>query len=246
MGTPFSTYQQVPYNQQQNQAYTQKKNQQYHNNSFADKQNNQTSQSDATALVEKQQPLLLAHKKSSSPSKQSKGGDTTTRYYVGPQSSHGTTYHTGGPVGVTNCWEYPEHNTNGNEPGTPPTMQGEIKQPPHHGYQRADITYISSQNMASKITHKTPTGANSKYSSTKDCKGQHNPVSRPAETEKTEEPQEQKCHEEILSVHIDDTQKSTYNAKVSGMEATALFDSGATLSCIIHQGLLTQMQDQLS
>ena len=60
MGAPFSTYQQVPYNQQQNQAYTQ--NQQYHNNSFVDKQNNQTSQSDATAIIEKQQQLLLAHK----------------------------------------------------------------------------------------------------------------------------------------------------------------------------------------
>ena len=60
MGAPFSTYQQLPYNQQQNQPYTQ--NQQYHNNSFADKQNNQTPQSDATALIEKLQQLLLVHK----------------------------------------------------------------------------------------------------------------------------------------------------------------------------------------
>ena len=60
MGAPFSTYQQVPYHQQQNQAYTQ--NYQYHNNSFADKQNNQTPQSDAAALIEKLQQLLLAHK----------------------------------------------------------------------------------------------------------------------------------------------------------------------------------------
>ena len=51
--------QKVPYNQQQNQAYAQ--NQQYHN-SFADKQNNQTLQTDATALIEKLQQLLLAHK----------------------------------------------------------------------------------------------------------------------------------------------------------------------------------------
>ena len=49
---------------------------------------------------------------------------------------------------------------------------------------------------------------------------------------KTEEPQEQKSHEEILSVHIDDTQKSTYIAKVGSTEATALFDSGTILSCI--------------
>ena len=59
MGAPFSMYQ-VPYNQQQNQTYTQ--NQQYYNNSFANKQNNQALQSDATALVEKLQHLLLAHK----------------------------------------------------------------------------------------------------------------------------------------------------------------------------------------
>ena len=55
---------------------------------------------------------------------------------------------------------------------------------------------------------------------------------RPTQTEKTEEPQEQKSHEEILSVHIDEMQKSTYTAKVGSMEVTALFDSGATLSCI--------------
>ena len=80
--------------------------------------------------------------------------------------------------------------------------------------------------------HKPSRGANSKYSNINNRKGQHNSVSRPAWTEKIEEPQEHKCHKEILSVHIDDTQKSTYNAKVGGMEATALFDSGATLSCI--------------
>ena len=55
---------------------------------------------------------------------------------------------------------------------------------------------------------------------------------RPTQTGKTEEPQEQKSHKEILSVHIDDTQKSTYIAKVGSTEATALFYSGATLSCI--------------
>ena len=55
---------------------------------------------------------------------------------------------------------------------------------------------------------------------------------RPKQSEKTGIPQEQKSHEEILSVHIDDIQKSTYTAKVGSTEATALFDSGATLSCI--------------
>ena len=67
---------------------------------------------------------------------------------------------------------------------------------------------------------------------TNDHKGQPNSVNRPTGTEKTQEPQEQKCHEEILSVHIDETQKSTYNAKVGSTEAKALFDSSAILSCI--------------
>ena len=50
--------------------------------------------------------------------------------------------------------------------------------------------------------------------------------------QKRQEPQEQKSHKEILSVHIHDTQKSTYTTKVGSTEATALFDSGASLSCI--------------
>ena len=60
-------------------------------------------------------------------------------------------------------------------------------------------------------------------------------TNRPAQIKQTEEPQEHKCHEEILSVHIDDTQKSTYNAKVSSTEAVPLFDSCATLSCILKR-----------
>ena len=60
MGAPFSTHQQVPYNYQPNQLHTQ--NQQYRNNSFTEKQNNMTSQLDATALVEKLQQLILTHK----------------------------------------------------------------------------------------------------------------------------------------------------------------------------------------
>ena len=71
-----------------------------------------------------------------------------------------------------------------------------------------------------------------KQKNTEDQQGQPESVMRPTQTEKTKEPQEQKSHEEILSVYIDDTQKSTYTAKVGSMEATALFDSGATLSCI--------------
>ena len=114
----------------------------------------------------------------------------------------------------------------------PPTMQDETKQPPHCGHQRADTMHTSSQSKASKTIHKPPNGEKNKHKDTKDLKGQPNSVVRPTQTEKTGEPQEQKCHEEILSVHIDDTQKSTYDAKVGSMETTALFDSGTTLSCI--------------
>ena len=60
MGAPFSTHQHVPYSYQSNQLQTQ--NPQYHNNSFTEKQNNVTTQSDATAIVKKLQQLLLTHK----------------------------------------------------------------------------------------------------------------------------------------------------------------------------------------
>ena len=92
--------------------------------------------------------------------------------------------------------------------------------------------HTSSQSKASKTIHKPPNGAKTKHKGTKDHKGQPNSVIRPTRMEKTWEPQEQKRHEEILSVHIDDMQKSTCNAKVGSMEATALFDSSVTLSCI--------------
>ena len=111
-------------------------------------------------------------------------------------------------------------------------MQDETKQSPYYSHQRADTTYTASQNKASKTTHKPLNRAKTKHMNTKDHKGQPNLVDRPTQTEKTGEPQEQKCQEEILSVHIDDMQKSTYNAKVSSTEAKALFDSGAMLSCI--------------
>ena len=118
------------------------------------------------------------------------------------------------------------------KPECPLTAQDETKQPPHCDHQRTDTTHTSSQSKASKTIHKPPNREKNKHKDTKDLKGQPNSVARRTQTEKTGEPQEQKRHEEILSVHIDDTQKSTYNAKVGSMEATALFDSGITLSCI--------------
>ena len=110
--------------------------------------------------------------------------------------------------------------------------QNEIKQPQHCGHQRAKTTHNLSQSKATKTKHKSPNGEKTKQKNTKDHKGQPKSVVGPTWTEKTEEPQGQKCHEEILSVHIEETQKSTYTAKVGSMEATALFDSSATLSCI--------------
>ena len=114
----------------------------------------------------------------------------------------------------------------------PLTTQDETKQPIQNGHQRAENTNSSGQSKAPKTTHKSPNGAKAKQKNTEDHQGQPESVVRPTQTEKTEEPQEQKSHEEIQSVHIDDTQKSTYTAKVGSTEATALFDSGATLSCI--------------
>ena len=118
------------------------------------------------------------------------------------------------------------------KPERPPTTQDETKQPPNCGHQRAEITHSSSQSKATRTICKSSSRAKTKQKNTEDHQGQPESVIRPTQMEKTEEPQEQKSHEEILSVHIDDTQKSTYTAKVGSMEATPLFDSGATLSCI--------------
>ena len=65
-----------------------------------------------------------------------------------------------------------------------------------------------------------------------DHNGHHTSVNRPTPKKSTEEPHECTHHEEILSIQINDMQKSMYNAKVSSTDATALFDSGAMLSCI--------------
>ena len=80
--------------------------------------------------------------------------------------------------------------------------------------------------------HNKTNMTNSKLSNKTNCKGQHTAVIRLTPTKPTEESQEYKCHNQILSVEIDDMQKSTYNAKDGNTEVTALFDSGAMLSCI--------------
>ena len=73
------------------------------------------------------------------------------------------------------------------------------------------ITSISHQRANTKNFkgHKKTNITNSKLSNKSDCKGQHTSVDRPTPIELTEEPQEHTCHKEILSVQIDDMQKST-------------------------------------
>ena len=44
---------------------------------------------------------------------------------MGPQSCRRITFHTGGSVRVTNRWRYPGIDLDSNEPGMPPTTQGE-------------------------------------------------------------------------------------------------------------------------
>ena len=109
----------------------------------------------------------------------------------------------------------------------PLTTQDETKQPLQNGHQRAENTNSSSQSKATKIIHKSPNGAKTKPP--RSTRIGHETKTIRKDREKAEK---QKSHKEILSVHIDDTQKSTYTAKVGSTEATALFDSGATLSCI--------------
>ena len=122
--------------------------------------------------------------------------------------------------------------SNATKPECPLATQDKTKQLPHCGHQRAKTTHSSSQRKATKTIHKSPNGAKTKQKNTEDHQGEPESVIGPTQTEKTEELQEQKSHKEILSVHIDDTQKSTYTAKVGSTEVTALFDSGTTLSCI--------------
>ena len=98
----------------------------------------------------------------------------------------------------------------------PPTMQGEKNHSPPTSHQRANTSNVTIHNKADKT--------NSKLSNKMDYKGQHISVTRPALIKLTEEPQEHKCHEDILSVQIDDTQKSMYNTKVGNTEATALLN----------------------
>ena len=93
-------------------------------------------------------------------------------------------------------------------------MQDETKQPLQNCHQRAKNTNSANQSKATKTIHKPPNGAKTKQQNTEDHQGQPESVTRPKQSGKTEELQEQTSHEEILSVHIDDTQKSTYTVRL--------------------------------
>ena len=87
------------------------------------------------------------------------------------------------------------------KPECPPTMQDKMEHLLQNGHQRAKTTNNASQSKATRTIHKSPNGAKTKQKSTKDHEGQPEMVARPKLPEKTEEPQEQKSHKEILSVH---------------------------------------------
>ena len=191
MGTPFNTYQ-VPYNQQQIQNYA--KNQQYHNNSFTE-QSSKAPQQDATAIIEQLQQLLLPQKNSVHQVNEVK---TMTR-------QPGTTWDLKAAAELPTAKSTQETTSNATKPECPLTTQDKTKQPPHCVHQRAKTTHSSSQSKATKTIHKPPNREKTKQKNTEDHKGQPKLVVRPTWTERTEDPQGQKSHQEILSVHIDNT-----------------------------------------
>ena len=83
--------------------------------------------------------------------------------------------------------------------------------------------------------HQRANTTNSKLFNKPNHNSQQTLVNRPTPKKLTKELQEHTCHKEILSVQINDMQKSMYNTKVCNTEAMALFDSGAMLSCISKQ-----------
>ena len=137
-------------------------------------------------------------------------------------------------------------------------MQDETEQLPQNGHQRPKITNNASQSKATRTIHKSPNRAKTKQKSTKDHEGQSETVARPKLPEKTAEPQEQKSHKEILSVHIDDTQKNLLTLlrlvvlKQQHYLTLALHlvvsqnNSMIALAIRNHRRSSTQMPDQLS
>ena len=134
-------------------------------------------------------------------------------------------------------------------------MQGETKQSPQYGHQRANTTYTPSQNMASKTIHKPPNGANSTHLDTKDDKGQLNSVSRPAQTEKTEDPKSKNATRRFCwSTWMTHKNQPTTPRLVVWKQQhyltpaphSAAYQNISTIASVTqnHQGSLTQTQDQ--
>ena len=141
------------------------------------------------------------------------------------------------------------------KPECPPTTPDEMEQLLQNGHQRAETTNNASQSKATRTIHKSPNGAKTKQS-TKDYEGQPEMVARPNLPEKTEEPQEQKSHEEILSVHIDDTKNPLTPLRLVVLKQQhystptlhlVAYQNNSMIALAVrnHQRSLTQMPDQL-
>ena len=80
-----------------------------------------------------------------------------------------------------------------------------------------------------------------------DPQGQPSQVARPPKPSPTAATTSTETME-ILSIHINDTQTSTYNENIGNTNIKTLFDSGATLSCISEQcydKILAKEPDQI-
>ena len=80
-----------------------------------------------------------------------------------------------------------------------------------------------------------------------DSQGQPSQVMRSPKTSQTAATASAETTE-ILSIHINDMQTSTYNADVGDTKVKTLFDSGATLSCIskwCYERICTKEPDQI-
>ena len=116
----------------------------------------------------------------------------------------------------------------------PSTRQDKTKQPLQNGHQRAESSNSSSQSKATKTIHKSPNGAKTKQKNTEDHEGQPESVVRHKQNTNRKDrrtPRAEKPQGDPVCPHRLHT-KSTFTAKVGSTEATALFDSGTTLSCI--------------
>ena len=89
-------------------------------------------------------------------------------------------------------------------------------------------TKNTEQRSAKQQTNKDHQVAQKAQQKQSDPKGQTNQVKRPTKASSAAAT----GNTEILSIHINDIQTSTYNANIGNTSIKALFDSGATLSCI--------------